>query len=284
MDAEAQYAFLKNSEWKYLFKIFRYYFRYSNECNIWHSSYEGWAETISDMEQMRDNMDGLEAAVAVYEGAIPHHVDTIKLMIHSIMDHFQAHLFGEFQRLEAEGKTTVKMKFYERGRRRVECHRLFGGVKDVHVCVLFKRIFGVFADVGQFNDSDTDWIMGIPEQFKYKVVIPNPAVPVQLPNGDPAVAIPLTPKPKYLRVELPDGDQAVAVRLPPTPQLMKAYEENLLNRQADDAGSDSERPGEPLLADEPEFDVDDFAGRYPFSAARLQSMLLQMKQMRVSQG
>ena len=281
MDQEHQYAFLQNSEWKYLFKIFRYYFRYSNERNIWHSSSEGWDETTSDMEQMRDNMDGLEAAVAVYEGAIPHHVDKIKVMIHSIMDHFRNNN-DEFHRLEAEGKTTVKMKFFERGRRRVECHRLFGGVKEVHICVLLRRIFGVFADVGQFNDSGTDWIKDIPEQFKYEVVIRNPAVPVQLPNGDPAVAIPLTPKPKYIRVELPDGDQAVAVRLPPTPQLMKAYEENLLDRQADDAGSDSERPGEPILADLPEFDVDDFAGPNNFNAARLQRMLLQMKQLMVS--
>lgn len=195
------YKFLQNNEWKYLINVFRFHFRDANKnIKTWRADKDDrWEDTVVMLTAMQLAMDGLEQAVTENNMAgIRLYESGIRTQIHDVMEHFAGRMTS-FRQLFPGGYNRVKME-YATGMSHVECHRLFGGVKFTALHVLLRRIYVVLEGANPDSPSNAwlNWAQG-PSSFVYQVPgQPVPQIPVLLPDGTPAVAVPLNFLPEQL--------------------------------------------------------------------------------------
>ena len=220
MESLVMYKFLQNNEWKYLINVFRFYFRDANKnIKTWKVDQDDrWEDTVVMLTAMQLAMDGLEQAVTANNMAgIRLYESAIRTQIHDVMQHFAGRITS-FRQLFTGGYNRVKME-YATGISHVECHRLFGGVKFTALHVLLMRIYVVLEGANPDSPSNAwlNWAQG-PSSFKYQVPgEPVPQIPVFLPNGDLAVAVPLTWAPNTEQREAEEREYLDVHQVIPTP-------------------------------------------------------------------
>lgn len=201
MDCLVMYKFLQNNEWKYLINVFRFHFRAENKnIKTWTADKDDrWEDTVVVLTAMQLAMDGLEQAVTANNMAgVRLYESAIRTQIHDVMEHFIGRITS-FRQLFRGGYNRVKME-YATGISHVECHRLFGGVIFTSLHVLLMRMYVVLEgpNPASLSNAWLNWAQW-PSNFKYQVPgEPVPQIPVWFPNGDPAVAVPLTNRAEQL--------------------------------------------------------------------------------------
>ena len=201
-EEEHKNEFWKTSnEWHYLIAIFRNYFSDDNKSNIKKAGRQ-WKEVVDTLQEMQYEMGYLQHAIE--RGGrdlifVKSHTAVIRSKIKTIMEWFRGKDVPDM-------KCMVEMKIFRQGPNGLwggaiwKCHRLFN-VYVVHLFCLLRRIFDHFHYHNQerypIRIQWQDFPQSVaPEGFGYQV----PYIAVQLPNGDPAVAVALNEE-EYLEKE-----------------------------------------------------------------------------------
>jgi hypothetical protein len=196
MDLRLAHHFLRTNEWKYLVEVFRYHFRDGNaNIKTWQAEKDNrWDDTIETLTSVEFAMLGLENAVKVHNGAgIRAFEVSLVQLVQDALEHFHTRIRSGNDLCRAR-YDSVKMEFVRDGAL-VECHRLFGGVKYVRLCVLLRRMYEVLQGDKHLSVSEswpefTKW----PGSLGYQVAAqPVLMFPVLQPDGSIAAAVPLKP-------------------------------------------------------------------------------------------
>ena len=164
------YKFLQNNEWKYLINVFRYHFRDDNKnIKTWKVEKDDrWEDTVVMLTAMAIAMEGLEKAVTENNMAgIRLFESSIRTQVQDVMENFVGHMTSTVQ-LCRGGYDHVKMEF-SRAASCVECHRLFGDVKFLRLCVLLR---GAGRDFLKYQAGLTKTYMCVYAQTHIHVILP----------------------------------------------------------------------------------------------------------------
>lgn len=206
-EEEHKNEFWKTSnEWHYLIAIFRNYFDDDNKHNIKKAGRQ-WKEVVETLQEMQYDMGYLQHAIESGGGDlcfVDSHTADIRSKIRTIMEQFQVKASEGIY--IPDTRCMVEMKIFRQGPNGLwggaiwKCDKLFN-VQHVHLFCLLRRIFDhfhyhtqerhpIYIPWEKFPQSEA------PEGLRYRALF----IGVQLPNGDPAVAVALNEE-EYLEKE-----------------------------------------------------------------------------------